>query len=124
MSMEQSIMDLLINGSPMAAFAGFLAWNLFQNRKQIQEMNDKQFELFRELQSEKEVQVEKLRTRYDVVIERLELRDKDLRNSIESRLDALEKGLGIIANQISGLADRLQKLEIKEIVKSSKIENT
>ena len=81
-------------------------------------MNDKQFELFRELQGEKEQQVEKLRNRYDVVIERLESRDKDLRLSIEGRLDSLEKSMIDLAAQITGMTDRLQKLEIREIVRN------
>lgn len=118
--MEQTVIDLMVNGSPMAAFAGFLAWNFFQNRKQIQEMNDKQFQLFRELQNEKEEQVEKLRSRYDVVIERLEERDQKLRTSIEGRLDTLEKAIQVISDKITSLAERLQKLEIKEMVKSTK----
>lgn len=115
--MESALLDLIVGGSPMAAFAGFLAWNFFQNRKQIQQMNDKQFQLFKELQGEKEQQIEKLRNRYDVVIERLELRDQNLRTSIEGRLDSLEKSMSDLAIQITGMTDRLQKLEIKEIVR-------
>lgn len=117
--MEQSLIDLLVNGSPMAAFAAFLSWNFFQNRKQIQEMNDKQFQLFRELQTEKEDQVEKLRSRYDLVIERLETRDKNLRSSLESRLEILELGLTEIGNKISMLADRIQKVEIQNEINKS-----
>ena len=117
--MEQTVLDLLINGSPMAGFAAFLAWNFFQNRKQITEMNEKQFELFRELQSEKEVQVEKLRDRYDVVIERLESRDASLRSSIESRLEQVETTLTVIMTKLATMADRLQKLEISSEVQKN-----
>lgn len=119
--MEQTVLDLLINGSPMAAFAGFLAYNFFHNRKQIQEMNDKQFELFRELQTEKEEQIERLRSRYDVVIERLETRDQNLRSSLETRLDTVENTLTSIVTQLAAMIDRLQKLEIQhEIQKNLK----
>lgn len=119
--MEQSVIDLLVNGSPMAAFAGFLAYNFFHNRKQIQEMNDKQFELFRTLQTEKEEQIERLRSRYDTVIERLEQRDQSLRSSLETRLDTVENTLTNIVAQLTTLTDRLQKLEIQsEIQKNLK----
>jgi hypothetical protein len=119
--MEQSIIDLLINGSPMAGFAAFLGYNFFHNRKQIQTMNDKQFELFRELQQEKELQIEKLRGRYDTVIERLETRDTNLRTSIESRLEQLESTLTTIVTKLTNMTDRLQKLEIQsEIQKNLK----
>ena len=107
--MEAGMLELLVNGGPMGIFAGFLAWNFFQNRKQIQEMNDKQFELFKELQQDKETQVERLRTRYDVVIERLESRDANLRTSIEGRLEQVE----------AGLTDRLQKLEISSEIQKN-----
>ena len=120
--MESTLIDLIIGGSPMAAFAAFLAWNFFQNRKQIQEMNDKQFEIFRELQTEKETQVNLLRDRYDVVIERLETRDRDLRTSIEGRLDSLEKSMHDLAVQLTSMANRLQKLEIKEIVRNPNLD--
>ena len=120
--MESTLMDLIVGGSPMAAFAGFLAWNFFQNRKQITEMNEKQFEIFRELQGEKEQQVEQLRNRYDIVIDRLETRDQDLRTSIEGRLDSLEKSMHDLAIQIKSMADRLQKLEIREIVRHPAID--
>ena len=117
--MEQSIVELLVNGSPMAAIAAFLGYNFFHNRKQIQEMNDKQFELFRELQKEKEDQVNALRSRYDVVIERLESRDANLRTSIEGRLEQVESKLTQIKTALTGLAERLQKLEISSEIQKN-----
>jgi hypothetical protein len=119
---ESALLDLIVGGSPMAAFAGFLAWNFFQNRKQITEMNEKQFELFKELQNEKETQIEKLRDRYDVVINRLEDRDANLRSSIESRLDGVEKSLEGIGLKLTSITDRLQKLEIKDMVRNPNLE--
>ena len=77
------------------------------------------FMLFRELQKEKEDQVNALRTRYDVVIERLESRDANLRTSIEGRLDQVETTLTQILIRLTNLTDRLQKLEISSEIQKN-----
>ena len=110
----QAVIDLLIGGSPMAAFAGFLLWNFWQNRRQIEEMNQNQFNLYRELSKEKDEAEDKIRERYARVVADLQARDQALRTSIESRLDRVE-------SKLEGIHDRLQKIEIREIARSNPI---
>lgn len=109
--MEQTaIMDMIIGGSPMAAFAGFLLWNFWLNRKQIEEMNNQQFKLYRELSREKDEGEDKVRARYEKVVADLQQRDQALRTSMESRLDRVE-------SKLEGIGDRLQKIELREIAR-------
>ncbi len=103
-------MDLLVNGSPMAAFAAFLLWNFYANRKQITELSQKQFLLYRELDEKKDEAEEKIRRRYAKVIEDLQARDTALRSSLEQRLDRHE-------NKMDQISERLQKIELREIVR-------
>ena len=108
----QAVADLLINGSPMAAFAAFLLWNFWQNRKQIEQMNANQFQLYRDLSAEKEAAEEKVRERYDKVVSDLQARDQALRTSMESRLDRVE-------TKLETIGERLQKIEVRDIVRGN-----
>tara|TARA_R100001510_G_C7596816_1_gene164644 strand:- start:440 stop:784 length:345 start_codon:yes stop_codon:yes gene_type:complete len=108
---QQAITDLLINGSPMACFAAFLLWNFYANRKQISELSEKQFLLYRELDQKKDEAEEKIRTRYNKVIQDLQSRDAQLRSSLEQRLDRHEMKMDLIS-------ERLQKIELKDIARN------
>mgnify|MGYP003148349279 FL=1 len=111
---DGTLIDLLANGSPMVAFAGFLAWNFFQNRKQIEEMNNRQLELYRELSAEKSQAEDKVRERYERVISDLQTRDQQMRTSLENRLDKVEQ-------QLIAIAERLNRVELKEIARGASI---
>lgn len=106
-----AVTDLLINGSPMAAFAAFLLWNFWANRKQITELSQQQFNLYRELDEKKDEGEEKVRRRYAKVIEDLQARDLALRQSLEQRLDRHE-------TKMDQINERLQKIEMREIARN------
>jgi hypothetical protein len=110
--MEQTVIDLLVNGSPMAGFAAFLLWNFWANRKQISDLSDRQFELYKQLTKEKDEAEDKVRERYNKVILDLQTRDQALRTSLEQRLDRVEAKLATIS-------DRIQKLELRELARSA-----
>jgi len=109
--MEQNVIDFLVNGSPMAGFAAFLLWNFYANRKQISDLSEKQFSLYRELDEKKDEAEEKVRKRYLKVIDDLQTRDVQLRTSLEQRLDRHESKMDVIN-------ERLQKLELREIARN------
>ena len=109
--MEQTaVMDLIVNGSPMAAFAGFLLWNFWANRKQISDLSDRQFELYKQQTREKDEAEEKIRERYNKVIADLQSRDTALRTSLENRLDRVEV-------KLEAIKDKIAKIEMTEIAR-------
>ena len=102
--METSILDLLVNGSPMAAFAVFLIYLYKQQQVRMDTLVDK-FQIQLEgIRKEYKYDVTELRSRYDGVIEKQNDERSRIKDSIEGQLHKVQTNLSSISSTCQGIA--------------------
>jgi hypothetical protein len=102
--MEASVVDVLLNGSPMAAFAVFLIYLYRTQQARMDSLVDK-FQLQLEaIRKEYKEDVTELRGRYDSVIsEQNSARDR-IKDGIEDRLRKVHSNLSSISSTCQSIA--------------------
>ena len=95
--------DLLVNGSPMAAFAVFLIYLYKTQMARMDVLVDKFQSQLETMRKEYKVDVEELRSRYDGVIETYNSDAKETRTSISDRLNSVGSALRKIGSDLSSL---------------------
>ena len=92
---ETTLLDLFINGSPLAGFAGYLVWQTRSMQNRFDQMSDKS-----------ESREDDLRARYDKVI-------TDLQGEKETIKDESKTAIGVLSTKIDSLERQLQDVEKK-----------
>jgi t-SNARE complex subunit (syntaxin) len=131
---EMSLVDLLVNSSPLAGFAIYLVTQNKSMSKKVDEINDKS-EARSEILTERfEAREAHLRERYDVVISDLQREKEAIKDDsiatislLSNKLDALErhiqdvdKKFDQIISQLQQLSTTVQELRIKDIARDTK----
>ena len=84
-------MDTLITAladyGAMGCFAGFLGWQSIQLQKQLQTLQSGFAKQVADMQEKSEAQIDKVRDRYDVIVEAKDDRYAQLTGRMESNLD-------------------------------------
>jgi len=109
--METSIVDLLVNGSPMAAFAVFLIY-LYKTQQARMDTLVERFQSQQEkIRQEYKTDVAELRSRYDNVIETQNTERSRIKDNIEDHLKGLN---GNVSNIHSTCQAMVISLEINK----------
>lgn len=118
--MESSILDLLVNGSPMAAFAGFLIYLYRTQQARMDVLVDKFQTQLEVIRKEYKEDVTELRGRYDLVIDGQSEEKKRIKTNIDSRLGDVQNILTNINATCQGLSisQEITKSELEEIAKN------
>ena len=101
--MESGILDLLINGSPMAAFAGFLIYLYRTQQARMDTLVDKFQTQLEAIRKEYKDDVTELRGRYDSVISGQNAARDRIKDGIEDRLKEVHTSLSTIQLGVSKL---------------------
>lgn len=129
--MEMSIIDILLQNGAMGLFAAYLVYRDTKSEKRLDEMNSRFLMKIDEITRlnaaneeqqllKFEVREEKLRTKYDEVVGKLDDERKTITNSISNKMDSttakmegiIEK-LSTITTKFDDISSRIQVLEQK-----------
>lgn len=118
--MESSVFDLLVNGSPMAAFAGFLIYLYRTQQARMDSLVDKFQGQLEVIRKEYKDDVQQLRGRYDAVIDGQNSEKDRIKTNIDGRLNEIQMVLTNINATCQGLAisQELTKEELDEIAQN------
>ena len=118
--METSILDLLVNGSPMAAFAIFLIYLYKQQQTRMDALVDRFQSQQEKIRKEYKEDVAELRGRYDVVIENQNNERSRIKDSIEQRLNTVHQNLQSIHSTCQGISisQEVSKDELQSIAQN------
>ena len=119
---ETTLLDLFINGSPLAGFAGYLVWQTRSMQNRFDQMSDKS-----------ESREDELRSRYDGVIASLQLEKESIKDesktsigtlaqkmdNLERQLQDLEKKFDQVLLSIQQLSTTVQELRFKDIARDT-----
>jgi hypothetical protein len=106
---EATLIDLLINSSPLAGFAGYLVFQTKGLQKRMDGLNDKAVE-----------REDMLRGRYDKVIADLQVEKEKLQATNQTALAALEKKVDALVSSVDNINQMVQDLRIKDIARDVK----
>lgn len=105
--MDQTTSQILIDLFTNTPFVGFLVWQYVQMRKDIKEQQLKTDELRREALEREE----RMRERFEGVIQGLNSDKDQLVTQLESRLTAVETKMETLTGQVRKLFSVLQKIK-------------
>ena len=103
---EASLVDLLINSSPLAGFAAYLVFQTKGLQKRMDGLNEKAVE-----------REDMLRGRYDKVIADLQAEKQTLQTANQNALVALEKKVDALIANVDNINKLVQDLRIKDIAR-------
>tara|TARA_R110002051_G_C8389361_1_gene446515 strand:+ start:94 stop:420 length:327 start_codon:yes stop_codon:yes gene_type:complete len=106
---EANLLDLLINSSPLAGFAGYLVFQTKGLQRRMDGLNDKAVE-----------REDMLRGRYDKVIADLQVEKEKLQATNQTALAALEKKVDALVSSVDNINQMVQDLRIKDIARDVK----
>jgi len=90
--------EIFSEAGPLAAFAAFLAWRSVQDTKRTDAREERFLETLKELESRRDSELESVRDRWAVVVEKEEAEKRIMADGIGSKLDkaiqSIETGLG------------------------------
>tara|TARA_R100000808_G_C2066515_1_gene95745 strand:- start:96 stop:494 length:399 start_codon:yes stop_codon:yes gene_type:complete len=123
---EAQIIELLVNGSANAAFAGFLLWQFFYQQKRLDARDKRSEEREDALRTKYEADQTQLRARYDSVIKMYQENEAKIKDSIiseigqiDQQLDQVEKKVDELTSKLHQLSEIVQELKMREIARSS-----
>jgi hypothetical protein len=118
--MEGTFIDLLLNGSPMAAFAGFLIYLYRTQQARMDSLVDKFQDQLEGIRKEYKEDVVELRSRYDAVIDGQSQEKARIKTNIDSKLNEVQMVLTNINATCQGLAisQELTKEELDAIAQN------
>jgi len=121
--MESGILDLLINGSPMAAFAGFLIYLYRTQQARMDTLVDKFQTQLEAIRKEYKDDVTELRGRYDSVISGQNAARDRIKDGIEDRLKEVHTSLSTIQSGVSKLSisQEIEKDEITTMARNVEV---
>jgi mRNA-degrading endonuclease YafQ of YafQ-DinJ toxin-antitoxin module len=104
---QQTVIELLVNSSPLAAFAGYL---VYQTRSLQARMDD--------LNVTAQKREDNLRSRYDKVISDLQDEKAQLQQHQQHQLIALEKKVDDLVISVDNVNNIVQDLRIKDLARN------
>ena len=114
----ETAVDLLVNGSPMAAFAIFLIYLYTTTSKKTDALVDKFMDQIEKMRESNKGDIEEMRQRYDAVIERYNTERTELRGQlfteageINRKVDAVSLSQEGTASMVEDVMDRVKALE-------------
>ena len=131
---EASLLDLLVNSSPLAGFAIYLVLQNKSMSKKVDEINDKSEQRSEAITDRFEAREQDLRARYDVVISDLQKEKEAIKDDsqatislLSQKLDALERHIQDVEKKfdrvivsLENLSNIVQELRIKDIARETK----
>ena len=131
---EASLLDLLVNSSPLAGFAIYLVLQNKSMSKKVDEINDKSEQRSEAITDRFETREQDLRARYDVVISDLQKEKESIKDDsqatislLSQKLDALERHIQDVEKKfdriivsLENLSNIVQELRIKDIARETK----
>lgn len=119
--MYEGILDLLMNGGPMALFAAYLVWaknkqdekaeatnlSLFQR---LDEINTKHESVRAALEDKYDIRTEQVRERWIDVVKKAESERDEAQKTLQQNINALNASVEKQSNEISKLCDRVFQL--------------
>ena len=118
--METSVIDILLNGSPMAAFAVFLIY-LYKTQQARMDGLVERFQSQEDvIRKEYKTDVEALRSRYDSVINSQNIERNRIKDSIESRVESVQQNIQTINSICEALSinQEVSREELNTIAKN------
>jgi ElaB/YqjD/DUF883 family membrane-anchored ribosome-binding protein len=116
----EGVVDLLVNGSPMAAFAIFLIYLYTTMQKRMDTLVEKFQTQLDDIRKEYKDDTEELRGRYDSVIETYNTERTEVRSNVASKVGEairhlldLQRGLSHLAVAVEVRGDELRDLSTK-----------
>ena len=121
--MEQTFIDLVLNGGPLGLFAGYLIYQTKSMQSRFDLMSDKS-----------EERITDLRSRYDKVITDLQAEKSTLQadnqqsvTTLSSKMDMLERNLGELEKKLDrvilsldNMSQIVQELRMKDIARDTR----
>ena len=104
---QQSVIELLVNSSPLAAFAAYL---VYQTRSLQARMDD--------LNVHAQTREDNLRNRYDKIIADLQLEKVQLQQHQQHQLVVLEKKVDDLVVSVDNINNIVQDLRIKDLARN------
>ena len=117
-----NVVDILLNGSPMAAFAVFLIY-LYKTQQARMDVLVEKFQTQLEaIRKEYKEDVSELRQRYDAVINTQNQERDRIKDNIEDRLKEVQTNLISIHSTCQGISisQEVHKTEVEQIAKGVK----
>jgi hypothetical protein len=94
--MSETILDLIMNGSPMVAFAAYLLWSNHRNEKKLESQHEQFFAKLDALEDKHERIQDQTRERWMTVVEKLEAEKSQ---SLQQLSNQHERIIVILENQ-------------------------
>jgi|TARA_R100001086_G_C11644490_1_gene205482 hypothetical protein len=117
---EASLLDLLINSSPLAGFAAYLVFQTKGLQKRMDSLNQKAVDREDMLRNDQQEHITMLRGRYDKVISDLQSEKAVLQTTNHNALTALEKKVDALVMTVESINQVVQELKFKDIARDIK----
>ena len=94
----EAFYEIFTEAGPLAAFAAFLAWRSVQEVKRADAREERFLATLKDLEERRDTELEAVRDRWTVVVEKAESERRALADGLEAKLDratqVIETGLG------------------------------
>mgnify|MGYP003634578014 FL=1 len=131
---QATLLDILINSSPLAGFAMYLVWQNKSMTKKVDALNERSESRSEAMTERFETREESLRARYDGVIKDLQSEKEAIKDdsqatittlatkigNVERQLQDVEKKLDTTIMGIQQLSTTVQELRFKDIARDTK----
>lgn len=119
MTIEQ-IIELLLNHGSLGIFAGYLIFESHRLRKQQAETVTGFTTSIDQLRSDRNDSEAKLRTRYDGVIDQLQMEKSQAKTILTDKVRALESKTDMILVQLESINSTISELKLREIARQER----
>ena len=109
---EASLLDLLVNSSPLAGFAIYLVLQNKTMSKKVDGINDKSEARSEAITERFEARESNLRERYDKVISDLQLEKETLKDESQATIALLSSKLESLERQISDIEKKFDRIMV------------
>tara|TARA_R100000329_G_scaffold147951_1_gene136160 strand:- start:2574 stop:2945 length:372 start_codon:yes stop_codon:yes gene_type:complete len=111
--------DLWINLATNSPFLGWMIYSWFQTNKALEETRKEQKEEREKLQAEHKADEQKIREKFEKVIEQLNQDRKLLVEGFSGRIDSLERGQKKLFAILEPIKEQIVELRIKQQLSST-----
>lgn len=119
--MYESLMDILLNGGPMALFAAYLVWSKNKQDEKAEATNLSLFKRLDEINEKHEAVRSSMEDKYDAKTEQVRERWIDVVKKAESERDEAQKTLQQNVNVLQGSVEMLRGDITKQTAELSKL---
>ena len=119
--MYESLIEILLNGGPMALFAGYLVWAKNKQDEKAEAMNLSLFRRLDEINTKHETARAALEEKYDNKLEAVRERWLDVVKKAEAERDEAQKTLQMNVNVLNSSVEQLRLEIVKQNAELSKL---